>query len=158
MIVQNIFILKKFISFQILYEQLQPFFTIFIVASIMCGVWSLQINSRMIAAHLPEYKIMHKYFAIQLVLILYKLQPVLIHAFCYGVETATGYRFNSKVIENGKIMSMEIVWKILWNVILIFFYSFLIAAIQLIILLETIALSYFANRVYSVPTKAVEPN
>lgn len=60
----------------------------------------------MIAAHLPEYKIMHKYFAIQLVLILYKLQPALIHVFCFGVETLAGYRINSKIIENGKIKAL----------------------------------------------------
>lgn len=83
--------------------------SIFIVASILLGVWSLQINSRMIAVHLPEYKIMHKYFAIQLVLILYKLQPALIHAFCYGVEMLAGYRINSKVIENGKIIASAMV-------------------------------------------------
>lgn len=34
----------------------------------------------------------------------------------------------------------------------------LIAIIQLIILLETAFLSYFANHAYSVPTKAYKPN
>lgn len=62
----------------------------------------------MIAAYLPEYKIMHKYFAIQLVLILYKLQPALIHVFCFGVETLAGYRISSKIIENGKIIASPV--------------------------------------------------
>lgn len=88
---------------QRLYEQVQMFITIFIVASILFGVWSLQINSRMIAAHLPDHQIMPKYFAIQLVLILYKLQPALIHAFCYAIESMTEYRISSKIVENGKV-------------------------------------------------------
>lgn len=46
---------------------------------------------------------MQKYFAIQLVLILYKLQPALMHGFCYGIQITTGYQISSKVIENGKI-------------------------------------------------------
>lgn len=85
---------------------MQPFISIFIVASILFGVWSLQINSRMIAAHLPEYKIMPKYFAIQLVLVLYKLQPALIHGVFFAIESTTGFRINSKIIENGKIIAL----------------------------------------------------
>lgn len=114
----------------------------------------------MIAAHLPEYKIMHKYFAIQLVLILYKLQPLLIRAFFNGVATVAGYHINSKVIENGMIKMASSKRKF-YEVIKImksFFFLISTAVIQLIILLETIGLSYFANRVYSVPTKAIEPN
>lgn len=57
----------------------------------------------MIAAHLPDHKIMPKYFAIQLVLILYKLQPALMHVFCYAIELITDYRINSKIVENGKL-------------------------------------------------------
>lgn len=87
---------------QQLYEQVQPFLTIFIVSSILIGVWSLQITSRMIAKHLPEHKIMHKYAAIQLVLILYKLQPTLMHGICSAVEMNTSHRIASKCIENGK--------------------------------------------------------
>lgn len=88
---------------QQLYDQMQPFVMIFIVTSIGIGVWSLQITSRMIASHLPEHRIMPKYFAIQLVLILYKLQPTLMHGFCHGVETFMDYRIASKIVENGKI-------------------------------------------------------
>lgn len=43
------------------------------------------------------------------------------------------------------------------NVTQLFAFVF-IAATQLIILLETVFLSYFANRAYSVPTKADQPN
>lgn len=69
----------------------------------MIGVWSLQIISRMIAKHLPEHRIMKKYFAIQLVLVLYKFQPALIHGATYGIQLMTNYQIDSKIIENGKI-------------------------------------------------------
>lgn len=65
-------------------------------------MWSLQITSRMIAKHLPEHKIMPKYVTIQLVLILYKLQPTLMHGFCSAIQMMTTYRIASKCIENGK--------------------------------------------------------
>lgn len=72
------------------------------VASIMTGIWALQISSRMIAQGLPEYKIMQRYFAIQLVLVVYKLQPIILHGVCYGIENFTQYKVISKVVENGK--------------------------------------------------------
>lgn len=89
-------------SYQELYHQVYPFISIFIVISIVIGVWSLQITSRMIAKHLPEHRILQKYFAIQLVLILYKLQPALINGFSYGMHMVAGYQINSKIIQNGK--------------------------------------------------------
>lgn len=89
-------------SFQELYQQMYPFISIFIVISILIGVWGLQISSRMIANHLPEHRILKKYFAIQLVLILYKLQPALINGFSYGMHMIAGYQINSKIIQNGK--------------------------------------------------------
>lgn len=57
----------------------------------------------MIAKHLPEHKIMHKYFAIQLVLILYKLQPTIIHGVIHAIESLSDYRVGSKIIVNGEI-------------------------------------------------------
>lgn len=85
----------------------------------MFGVWSLQINSRMVAPQLPDHKIMHKYFAIQLVLILYKLQPVLLHGIAYGIKYATDYQINSKIIENGKIHHFDANYLHIINIIVI---------------------------------------
>lgn len=90
------------IHFQDLYAQLQPFFVPFIVASILTGVWALQITSRMITKYLPEHKILPKYFAIQLVLVCYKFQPAILQSLSTGIESMTQYRIQSKVIENGK--------------------------------------------------------
>lgn len=70
--------------------------------SILIGVWSLQITSRMIAKHLPEHRIMQKYFAIQLVLILYKLQPAVLNGLSYSIYMLADYQINSKIIQNGK--------------------------------------------------------
>lgn len=97
---------------------------------------------------------MHKYFAIQLVLILYKLQPTIIHGVIHAIESLGDYRIGSKIIVNGEINIIYChIYCIMYND-----YFFITAATQLIILLETVLLSYFANRAYSVPTKADQPN
>lgn len=70
--------------------------------SVLTGVWSLQITSHMIARHLPEHKIMFKYASIQLVLVLYKLQPLVLHGLGNIVEMTTSYRIASRCVENGK--------------------------------------------------------
>lgn len=130
------------------------YISFFMISSIFLGVWSLQINSRMIAAHLPELRIIPKYFAIQLVLILYKLQPLILRQICYAIELLFDQHINSKVVQNGKNLKNQL----LLNKFILKFSFFLAALIQVIILLETTFLSYFANRAYSVPTKASEPN
>lgn len=75
---------------------------LFIVPSIMTGVWALQITSHMVAKHLPDHKIMHKYASIQLVLILYKLQPIVLQALASAIASMTDYHIASKCVENGK--------------------------------------------------------
>lgn len=68
----------------------------------MIGVWGLQINTRMIAPYIPQYNLMGKYFAIQFVIILYKLQPAILNGLCYAIESWTTYRIKHKFVENGK--------------------------------------------------------
>lgn len=68
----------------------------------MTGVWSLQITSRMIDKYLPDHKIMFKYVAIQLVLVLCKLQPLLLSGLSNAIEMTTNYRIASKCVENCK--------------------------------------------------------
>lgn len=68
----------------------------------MTGVWSLQITSRMIDKHLPDHKIMFKYVAIQLVLVLCKLQPLILSGLSTAIGMTTNYRVAGKCVENGK--------------------------------------------------------
>lgn len=88
--------------FQQLYNDVLPYFVPFIVASILTGVWALQINARMIAPYLPEHKIMAKYFCIQLVLIFCKLQPAIIQLVCLVINSLGEQRITTKVMENSK--------------------------------------------------------
>lgn len=82
---------------------MHPFFVPFIVASILTGVWAIQICSRMIAKYLPNHRIMQKYFAIQLVVICYKFQPAILQIVSLIIESVTNYRIQSKVIKNGEL-------------------------------------------------------
>lgn len=86
--------------FQQLYNNVLIYFGPFFVASIMTGVWALQINARMIAPYLPEHKIMAKYFCVQLVLIFCKLQPMIIQTICFAVNSIYSEKLTSRVIEN----------------------------------------------------------
>lgn len=88
--------------FQTIYEKILPFFVPFIVISILIGVWALQINARMITPYLPQHNIMKKYFCIQLVLILCKLQPAIIQLISYIINMITGQEFATKLMENSK--------------------------------------------------------
>lgn len=56
----------------------------------------------MIDKHLPDHKIIYKYVAIQLVLVLCKLQPVVLSGLNNVIEMTTSYRIASKCIENSK--------------------------------------------------------
>lgn len=77
----------------------------------MTGVWALQITARMISPYLPEYKIMGKYFAVQLVLIFCKLQPAIIQLICFTINSMNQYRITTKIMENGKV-DVKVVEKI----------------------------------------------
>lgn len=146
-----------------------PYFVPFIVASILTGIWSLQITSRMMARYLPDHAIMPKYFAIQLVLVLYKFQPILIRFGLSGLEMVFGLQLiPSKIIENGTNLSqhatsLEVIFTFknqsifYWFVCHIFLFHFpLTASIQLLVLLETVCLQFFANRFYMTPIKTIE--
>lgn len=89
-------------EFQEMYDDLLVYFVPFIVASILTGVWGLQITARMIAPYLPDYKIMPKYFAIQLVLIFCKLQPAVIQLICFIVNSINENRITTKIMENSE--------------------------------------------------------
>lgn len=88
--------------FQETYDEILVYFVPFIIASILTGVWGLQITARMIAPYLPEYKIMPKYFAIQLVLIFCKLQPAIIQLICFIINSVNEYRLTTKILENSE--------------------------------------------------------
>lgn len=78
------------------------YFTPLIVASILIGVWGLQITARMITPYLPEHKIMPKYFAIQLVLIFCKLQPAIIDLICFIINAISKQRLVTEQAENSE--------------------------------------------------------
>ncbi|XP_053693396.1 organic solute transporter alpha-like protein [Sabethes cyaneus] len=60
------------------FNQIILYFVPFIVLSIVIGVWGLNIAVRMVASLHTELQIMAKYFALQAVLILCKVQPLVI--------------------------------------------------------------------------------
>lgn len=91
-----------FFVFKNTYGQALVYVSPFIVASVLTGVWGLQITARMIAPYLPEYKIMPKYFAIQLVLIFCKLQPAVIQLIFFLVNAVNEYQFTTKIMENSE--------------------------------------------------------
>lgn len=88
--------------FQQLYNSLLIYFVPFIIASILTGVWALQINARMISPYLPEHKIVAKYFCIQMVLIICKLQTVVIQAICFAINSINSYKITTRIMENCK--------------------------------------------------------
>lgn len=87
--------------FQRFYYQTLPYFVPFFIISIATGIWGLQITFRMISKYLPDHKIMHKYFAVQFVLVLYKFQPILIKFGWFFLDALFGLRLPSKILENG---------------------------------------------------------
>lgn len=90
------------VLFQRFFYRMLPYFAPFIVTSILTGVWGLQIIARMVSRYLPDHKIMHKYFAIQLVLFIYRFQPIAIRVGLNVIDMIFGLRIQSKIIENGK--------------------------------------------------------
>lgn len=76
------------------------------ICSILIGIWGLNITVRSLGPFLPDYHILGKLLAIQLVLILCKLQPTIIHQIVRVVDfEEPGFPLSPKVYANGKTLS-----------------------------------------------------
>lgn len=74
----------------------------FIGISIITGVWSLQMTARMISSLFHEHRILPKYFAVQLVLVICKLQPLIAQGLLMAIELDFTYPITSRVFGNSK--------------------------------------------------------
>lgn len=72
------------------------------VSSILLGVWGLNIITRMIAPHFPGLNLKGKYFALQLVLMTNKLQPILGNVIITNVQMPCSYPLTTMLYKNGK--------------------------------------------------------
>lgn len=146
----------------------------FMGVSILFGIWGLQISSRMFSPLFLEYKIMvndyrqlksltnlrnfllqQKYFAVQLVLLICKLQPLVAQIeLAINGSNNDAFPMTKRVFSNG-----------MWTVQFLKFSNekwsrsskFVLfrfpVIVQLLILIEVIALSFWSHHLYKVPFK-----
>lgn len=94
---------NKIKYFQSLYAAYLQYFAPFLVGSILVGIWGLNITIQSLGPFLKDYKMFGKLLAIQLVLILCKFQPTIIHQVVRGIEfEEPGFPLSPKVYANGK--------------------------------------------------------
>lgn len=90
-----------------MYAAYLQYFAPVMICSILIGIWGLNITVRTVGPLLPDYHILGKLLAIQLVLILCKLQPTIIHQVVRGVEfEEPGFPLSPKVYANGKNLNI----------------------------------------------------
>lgn len=113
----------------VLYGNISFYFMPLMGISILAGIWGLQMFSRMFAPLFLEYKITPKYIAVQLVLLICKLQALIAQ-----IElTINGPNDNSYPITR----------KVYGNVI-----------VQLLILIEVVILSFWSHHLYGFPSNS----
>lgn len=84
-----------------------PIFTfylgVFVVTSILTGVWGLNIALRLLVPFCAEYRLKGKFLAIQLVLITCKLLPYIVHQVMKSVysQGSSNYPMTPRVNTNG---------------------------------------------------------
>lgn len=95
-------------NFQSLYAAYLQYFAPVMICSIMIGIWGLNITVKTLGPFLTEYRILGKLLCIQLVLILCKLQPTIIHQVVRSIEVEEpSFPLTPKVYVNGKILNMR---------------------------------------------------
>ncbi|XP_049530327.1 organic solute transporter alpha-like protein [Anopheles darlingi] len=106
------------------------YFVPLIVASILLGVWGLNILVRMIAPLYSDLKLMGKYFVLQAVLILCRIQPLIIAAIVSGAALDCSFPMTQQVQKN--------------------------AIFQLCLCFEMMILSCWASQLYKSPSIAAQ--
>ncbi|XP_058823915.1 organic solute transporter alpha-like protein [Topomyia yanbarensis] len=109
------------------FNQTILYFVPFIVASILIGVWGLNITIRMIAQFHTEFQIMAKYVVLQSVLILCKVQPLVIMVIVAHVTPRCDFPLVLQVQKN--------------------------AVFQMCLCAEMLVLSLWALQLYKTPSK-----
>ncbi|EDW79146.1 uncharacterized protein Dwil_GK10391 [Drosophila willistoni] len=108
-----------------LYHQVMLFFIPFIVASIVMGVWSLQVTVRMITKLRGDYQLRKKMFCLQLVVMLCKLQYLILYDQLDSIQMGGEYPINHTVYKQ--------------------------TVINILILVEMVLVSMMAQSAYRVP-------
>ncbi|XP_052865002.1 organic solute transporter alpha-like protein [Anopheles cruzii] len=106
------------------------FFVPWIVTSILLGVWGLNILVRMISPLYSDLKLMGKYFVLQAVLILCRIQPLVITAIVSSSVADCSFPLTLQVQKN--------------------------AIFQLCLSFEMMVLSCWASKLYQTPSNAVQ--
>ncbi|XP_037032997.1 organic solute transporter alpha-like protein isoform X2 [Bradysia coprophila] len=115
----------------VLYSNISYYFMPFLGISVLSGVWGLQMASRMFSPLFIEYKLTPKYIAVQMVLLICKLQPLIAQIeLTINGSNDNGYPITRKVYGN--------------------------AIVQLLILVEVIILSFWSHYLYGAPSNAVK--
>lgn len=88
---------------QEMYDKVFIFFVPFIVTSIICGLWGLNITVKMISKLFPDHNLLKKMFSLQLILLLCKLQYVILdtqlnHIDFGGIYPITNTIFKQTII------------------------------------------------------------
>lgn len=94
--------------FQNFYNSIRFYFIPFVIISICCCIWGLQMLMRMIAPYFPYYKIMQKYLVVQLVLLMCKIQPTIADLVVTNVNFPCNYPLTPHVYKNGKILLIAV--------------------------------------------------
>ncbi|XP_055704584.1 organic solute transporter alpha-like protein [Phlebotomus papatasi] len=109
------------------YNSIRFYFIPFVIISICCCIWGLQMLMRMIAPYFPYYKIMQKYLVVQLVLLMCKIQPTIADLVVTNVNFPCNYPLTPHVYKN--------------------------VVINLLILIQMMFLSIWAIKLYRKPLK-----
>ncbi|XP_059607394.1 organic solute transporter alpha-like protein [Phlebotomus argentipes] len=83
-----------------LYNSIRFYFMPFVIISLLSCIWGLNMITRMVAPYLPYYKIIQKYFAVQFVLLMSKIQPTIADIVVSNVDFPCNYPLTPHVYKN----------------------------------------------------------
>ncbi|XP_059622913.1 organic solute transporter alpha-like protein [Phlebotomus argentipes] len=111
-----------------LYSRVFLYFLPFIITSIILCIWGLNIIVRMMAPCFPDLHLRAKYFALQFVLMMTKIQPGIGNAIVANIEFPCWYPLTPALYKN--------------------------IIVQIIILTQMVILSVWAQKLYRTPSKS----
>ncbi|GAB0090707.1 Organic solute transporter alpha-like protein [Sergentomyia squamirostris] len=115
-----------------MYDNIRFYFIPFVIISLVACIWGLNMNTRMIAPHFPYYKILQKYFSIQFILLMCKIQPTIADLIVSNVNFPCNYPLTPHVYKN--------------------------VVVNLVIIVQMMFLSIWAIKLYRKPLKTATVN
>uniref|UniRef100_A0A1B0CWW3 Putative organic solute transporter alpha-like protein n=1 Tax=Lutzomyia longipalpis TaxID=7200 RepID=A0A1B0CWW3_LUTLO len=109
------------------YNSVRFYFIPFVLISLLSCIWGLNMITRMIAPHFPYYKLVQKYFCVQFVLLMCKIQPTIADMVVSNVNFPCHYPLTPHVYKN--------------------------VVVNLVILIQMMFLSIWAIKLYRKPLK-----